>query len=599
MRNNNFSKLTGNGVELYVDYIEVNNGCYGRDYLYGFVNENDEVVIPHKYPRVEVVLGDLAIVCKCDDQEKEWKVINAKGEIVYEYDKLNWFEKELKAAVCLNGKWGVINEHCEVVCPIKYEDIGWFDEKIFIVRQNGKWGAVNYQDEVVYDFKYDDFEDSVDELFGHPDLIEGNTTVWCRRQIFRVRLGDKWGFINADFTPICEFKYDKVDKLNDDGYALVKIGDKIGIIDDNGDEILSPRHANYYHLSSNGILELQEGELWGWYDVKSKYLCEPKYDETSEFNSIFIVKLNGKYGIVQADGTELLPLQYDEFQKWWCYGRKSTAYMVQIGEKWGVIDVNTREYIFEPIYDEISDDDECCTQSLRLGDKWCYIYLGESKNIVSDIIYDEIKCNGQVVEYRLGDKWGVHFILRPDSWAPEDGCAIEEAGKVIDIFECKYDACESGGWDRVYYLSLSLNGKCGYFSVSRKDGSIKMICEHKYDKICFDVGGMAAVRIGDKWGYIDGEGKAICEIKYDDVGHSAQPACYDYEREDFEYPHLIAVCIGDKWGFINTQGEEFCEFKFDRVERWTSEYDGDWYEAYIGEQRYALSEDGLKFEPRG
>ena len=37
MRNNNFSKLTGNGVELYVDYIEVNNGRYGRDYIYGFV----------------------------------------------------------------------------------------------------------------------------------------------------------------------------------------------------------------------------------------------------------------------------------------------------------------------------------------------------------------------------------------------------------------------------------------------------------------------------------------------------------------------------------------------------------------------------------
>ena len=123
-----------------------------------------------------------------------------------------------------------------------------------------------------------------------------------------------------------------------------------------------------------------------------------------------------------------------------------------------------------------------------------------------------------------------------------------------------------------------------------------MICEHKYDEIYFDVGGMAAVRIGDKWGYIDGEGKAICEIKYDDVRHSAQPACY--EIEDFEFPRLMGVRKGDKWGFINTQGEEFSEFKFDRVERWTSEYDGDSYEAYIGEQRYGLSEDGLRFEPR-
>jgi hypothetical protein len=123
-----------------------------------------------------------------------------------------------------------------------------------------------------------------------------------------------------------------------------------------------------------------------------------------------------------------------------------------------------------------------------------------------------------------------------------------------------------------------------------------MICEHKYDDICFDVDGMAAVRIGEKWGYIDKDGKAICEIKYDDVRHSAQPCCY--EREDFDYPRLIAVRIGDKWGFVNTQGEEFGEFKFDRVDRWTSEYDGDWYVAYIGEQKYVLSEDGLRFEDR-
>lgn len=289
-------------------------------------------------------------------------------------------------------------------------------------------------------------------------------------------------------------------------------------------------------------------------------------------------------------------LDADEIYNWYCYGNGESAYLVRIGDKWGIIDINGKT-LLEPIYDEISDSVNY-TQTLRIGDKWGYIYLGESKNIVSDIIYDEIKCNGQVVAYRLGDKWGVHFILDSDSWDPEGGCAIEDDVKVIDLLECKYNACESGRWDRVYYLSLSLNGKCGYFSVSRKDRSIKMICEHKYDEICFDVDGMAAVCIGEKWGYIDGEGKAICEIKYDDVRHSAQPLCYDYGREDFEYPHLIAVCIGNKWGFINTQGEEFCELKFDRVERWTSEYDGDWYVAYIGEQKYELSEDGLKFEPR-
>jgi hypothetical protein len=50
--------------------------------------------------------------------------------------------------------------------------------------------------------------------------------------------------------------------------------------------------------------------------------------------------------------------------------------------------------------------------------------------------------------------------------------------------------------------------------------------------------------------------------------------------------------LGDKWGFINVQGEEICPFQFDRIERWTSEYEGDEYYAYIGEVCYMLDKNG-------
>ena len=396
---------------------------------------------------------------------------------------------------------------------------------------------------------------------------------------------------------VCELKYDNVAKFID-GCATVMIGNKVGFIDENANEICPVKYTSTRAWSDDEVIPLQDGDKFGWFDRKSRYLCEPKYDEdlTWQVDKDFIVvTLNGKKGITRTNGIEVSQPQYDEIYEWYGVGYPSTiAYLVFIKDKWGVLDPNTGDYLLEPIYDEIGNEGGNI-ETLRIGKKWGYIYLGGAENTVSDIIYDEIKCNGQVVAYRIGEKWGVSFFLEPDSWAPEEGCAIEDAGKVIELFECKYDAVDSL-YDECYYLSLSLNGKCGYFSVSRKDGSVTMVCEHKYDDICFDVDGMAAVRIGEKWGYIDKDGKAICEIKYDDVRHSAQPCCY--EREDFDYPRLIAVCIDDKWGFVNTQGEEFGEFKFDRVDRWTSEYDGDMYVAYIGEQKYVLSDDGLRFEPR-
>ena len=49
---------------------------------------------------------------------------------------------------------------------------------------------------------------------------------------------------------------------------------------------------------------------------------------------------------------------------------------------------------------------------------------------------------------------------------------------------------------------------------------------------------------------------------------------------------------GNKWGFINVEGEEVCPFQFDKIERWTSEFEGDSYVAYVGDVSYELDMNG-------
>ena len=76
----------------------------------------------------------------------------------------------------------------------------------------------------------------------------------------------------------------------------------------------------------------------------------------------------------------------------------------------------------------------------------------------------------------------------------------------------------------------------------------------KYDWVdCFVCEDRAKVRLNDKEGYIDTDGREICPIKYDET--------------DIFSEGLASVCIDGKWGFINTEGEEVIPLMYDEVIR--------------------------------
>jgi hypothetical protein len=65
----------------------------------------------------------------------------------------------------------------------------------------------------------------------------------------------------------------------------------------------------------------------------------------------------------------------------------------------------------------------------------------------------------------------------------------------------------------------------------------------KYDYRGEFYNGIAPVKVGDKWGFINEHNEEICEIKYD----------YSLiSRQGF-----MTVKLGDKWGEIDCNGKEF------------------------------------------
>jgi hypothetical protein len=100
----------------------------------------------------------------------------------------------------------------------------------------------------------------------------------------------------------------------------------------------------------------------------------------------------------------------------------------------------------------------------------------------------------------------------------------------------------------------------------------KEIISPKYEGVCPFVGGLSAVMVGEKWGTIDKSGKEIIPVKYDGIGvYKPQGNNYPFkdipcdDLEDLVREGLIAIKVGDKYGFVDKSGKVVISPKYDAV----------------------------------
>ena len=130
------------------------------------------------------------------------------------YDYITDFEEDL-AGVCLNGKWGCIDETGKVVIPCKYDNVQEFKDGLATVELNGKYGFIDKTGREVVPCKYDDVALSFSE------------------GLARVILNGKWGFIDTSGREVVPCKYDYVLDFKD-GLSEAILNDKWGYIDKRG-----------------------------------------------------------------------------------------------------------------------------------------------------------------------------------------------------------------------------------------------------------------------------------------------------------------------------------------------------------------------------
>jgi|JI6StandDraft_1071083.scaffolds.fasta_scaffold26327_4 hypothetical protein len=133
-------------------------------------------------------------------------------------------------------KYGAINSDFEEITEFIYDEIQWFSENVASVRIKDKWGAINSEGKLVIPITY--------------SLVHA-----CNNGFIKVGLGDYeslifmgvLGFFDKNGRKITKIIYKHLGEF-ENGFAIVKKGEKYGIINEKGIEVVK---CCYDYLSGN------------------------------------------------------------------------------------------------------------------------------------------------------------------------------------------------------------------------------------------------------------------------------------------------------------------------------------------------------------
>jgi len=273
----------------------------------------------------------------------------------------------------------------------------------------------------------------------------------------------------------------------------------------------------------NGIAKTGDINIVTLYE-DSRYAFETSrisYDYAAAiFEQTVQVRNDGKWGIANADGTLIIPCEYDKIST---YSRDRAI----TGKGSSIYAVDKDNNRIAAANGEVSDFGNFADNRIPLlADGRWHRATGDFES--GESIFEEIGMySGGYAAARSNGKWGV--IGLSNKWlipAEYDGIIQDELGR---CFAQEAVFVRSGD-----HIQLFANGS---FS------------EYNYeDAHPFSNEGYAAVKKNGHWGFIDPDGNEIIPFIFDDALSFGQ--------------HLAAVKLGELWGYISMYGHIVIEAQF-------------------------------------
>lgn len=273
-------------------------------YCYCIIDQDGNHINSDAYEKLEY-LEDQAVFIG----EKIGKscFINTEGEVVIDpdddYSEI-YYPSQGLCQVVKDDKMGYINEEGKLVIPLKYQSAYAFSDNglAYVEYDNGKGGYINTKGEFVIKpifesgtpFEYGQAAVSKNGQYIFIDE-SGRKSIDC---IFKYAggfaqcglakietLDGRVGFMkpSGEVAFMIPEEWEVEEYIGDRKISTLKIGNNVGLINNDGDIILEPSYEDI-EISAFGDIHLfcKDG-LWGYLDHDGKVVIENMYDEAREF----------------------------------------------------------------------------------------------------------------------------------------------------------------------------------------------------------------------------------------------------------------------------------------------------------------------------
>ena len=318
---------------------------------------------------------------------------------------------------------------------------------------------------------------------------------------------------------------------------------------------------------NEGLACVRKDSKYGHIDKNGKEVIPLIYDYVSTFSEgLARVGKDGKYGCIDKTGKEVIPFIYDDIE----YFNDEGLARVKKNGKYGFVDKTGKEIV--PLISDFAisfnEGLVCVKKDGRYGfmDKtgkevvpliydYCYDFNEGLARVKKDGKYGFVDKNGKEVVpliydgdyYVYGFKEGLACVIKDNKWG-----FVDKTGKVI--VQLIYDDVDS------FHEGLARVGKDDKYGYIDKTGKevVPLIYDDGYEYLSASFReGLACVGKNGKYGYIDKNGKEVVPFIYDRV---------TYFNEG-----LAHVKKDGKWGIVDKTGKEVVSLVYDEVNNFNEE----------------------------
>ena len=304
--------------------------------------------------------------------------------------------KDSVFSVCLDGKWGFMDEKGNVVIDCQYDSVSNFTDGLARVQKNERYGYIDLDGDVV-----------IEPVYHQLGFFS------CGLACAQKNDGDKYCYLNTKGDTAIAAQFDDAYDFQDEtSSAVVVVGDVFGWIDTTGKYVVNPQfEAGDYNASnaaysiSDGIIPITNGDKYGYIDSAGNQITAFDYAYAwpfiSENSSVTIVDKGLKHGLINRQGTLVVDCIYDYLTY---LDGHFFGFCTEQDGKFGLMS-ETGEIIAEPQFDALDREIDDNLFRCSVGGK--YGLIDKSGAYVVNPTYDDIRwASGDLIPVLSNGKWG-------------------------------------------------------------------------------------------------------------------------------------------------------------------------------------------------